>query len=106
MPRLYPLKPNLAPVRIDTSRTEEPVLTETAATSYAFQDHAFIWQAHHTSGFLINNPFDPVKNAEGATAVRNHLYVELQPTVPALSIDSGSDLVNWANLDQFPWLQV
>jgi hypothetical protein len=44
---------------------------------------------------------------EGVTwVIRHHLSVKLQPTVPSLSIDSGSDLINRSNLDPFPWLEV
>ena len=96
-----PFEPYFVPIGVDAPRAEEPILAQAPTACYAVKDKTIITQVHHPARPIIDNSVDPTEDSENLAAIRHHLNVEPESTVPLSVIDGLHDFFFRANLNEF-----
>src|SRR5688572_9093114 len=86
-------EPNLVPVWVDGPRAKQTIATEVSTAGYPVENKAGAWHSDHLPGFLVDYFLNPTEHTIGLIAVRQHLDIVKETTIPVFPIDGARDLI-------------
>src|SRR5882762_1344345 len=100
---LYPLEPNLSPVRVDTSRTEKAAFAVAGLANDGIKYDARALHLLHFSSSFVNDLRYALENCVGSSAIRNEFRVPQQAAVHIGFVTRGANGVEVFYSNQFAW---
>ena len=82
------------------------MIAQASPTDDTVENDAVVRKLQHLAGLLVENSLDPTQHAIGSGAIRYHLDVEQQPTIPVIHIKRPDDFSHALDVHELSRLKV